>query len=144
MKMSVLARSIAFTAIILWLSPLAYGQAAPTYVGPAFVSVSPLIFPDSIDAGGSWSTGYLSMQGLRGITAAATSTQAGSISIQRYADAAGQIAVGSAISQAITANTPATVSVNDGLPAGFFKVTISNTGASAATITNPAIVMTGM
>jgi hypothetical protein len=119
----------------------------PAWVGPAGVTVSspPNPFPTLIASSGSWNSGIISMQGCRGITAAVTSTQAGNISIQRYADAAGLIAVGTVLTQAITANTPATVSVNDGLPALYFQVTITNSSAStAATITYPAIIMTGM
>lgn len=101
-------------------------------------------FPSTIAGSGSWQSGVLAMAGYRGIAAAVTSTQAGSISIQRYADSAGQIAIGAAISQALAASTAATVSVNDGLPALYFQVTISNSSGSTATISGAAIVMTGM
>lgn len=40
--------------------------------------------------------------------------------------------------QALTANTPAALVVNDGKPFAAFKVEVTNTGASAATLSNIA------
>lgn len=132
-------------ALVLWLVPVIQASAIDiNQSGPRYQLVTPSsAYPSTLAGSASWYSGMISMQGFRGITAAVILSQNGSISIQRY-DPSGTIAVGSAISQAITAGTPATVSVNDGLPAAYFQVTISNSSGSSATVTNPSIIETGM
>jgi hypothetical protein len=69
------------------------------------------------------------------------STQAGNLTVQRYADAAGQIplpaVVNGAPTVAIVANTPICVTWADGTPTGSIQITITNSsGSTAANLTN--------
>lgn len=65
------------------------------------------------------------------------STQAGQISIQRFLDVAGTVPQGAAVTAALTANTAASATVGtDGLPFASVQVTVSNSGGSAATLSN--------
>lgn len=76
--------------------------------------------------------------GYPNIAIAATSTLAGSISVQRYLDEAGTIAQGPAVTQALTANTPGVLNINDYAPFLSFKVTITGGGvvSGAAALLN--------
>ena len=94
--------------------------------------------PATVAGGGNWQSGILNCAGLQALAASCTLSQAGSIVIQRYIDPAGTIAIGTAISQVLTANTAAWVSVNDGLPAASWQVTISNTSGSTGNLTGVA------
>lgn len=60
------------------------------------------------------------------------SDQAGTISVQRYLDQAGEVPVGAAITANLTANEAAAVTWSDGLPFGSFQATVTNGSASAA------------
>lgn len=117
----------------------------PVLQGTAIIAVTPSGgFPATIAANGSWTSGVLPFGGYRGVSATVTSTQAGAITIQRYADAAGTIPVGAVASTTIVASTAETVSVNDGLAALYYKVTITNTsGSTTATITGASITKIG-
>lgn len=65
------------------------------------------------------------------------STQAGVASLQRYIDQAGTIVIGAAVTANLTANTAATLNLtNDGVPFQAFKITVSNTGGTDATLSS--------
>lgn len=63
-------------------------------------------------------------------------TNAGTLSLQRYVDAAGIVPQGTASTLALTAATLGVLNVNDGKPALSEKVSIINGGTTAATISN--------
>lgn len=84
----------------------------------------------TIAASGSWVSGPLPTAAGYGVAAAATLSQAGTLTVQRYMDPGATIALGPAISQAMTANVQATVYVNDGLPASCWTATVANTSGS--------------
>lgn len=105
------------------------------------IPVPPTPAPSTIGGGDSWVSGVMSGLGYAALAAACTLTQAGTLSIQRYIDMAGTIAIGAAITQEISASTPATVSVNDGLPFATWIVTITNTSGSSGTLTDVALLM---
>lgn len=68
------------------------------------------------------------------IAIGATSSATGSITVQRYLDAAGTIPQGAALTQALTAATAGVLNISDGAPFQSFTVTIaggtlSNVGA---------------
>lgn len=90
----------------------------------------------TVAASGNTASPVLPSGGYQKLSVGATSTQTGQIQIQRYLDVAGTIAQGAAITASLTAGVAAVANVNDGLPFQSFKVTITNTGASAATLTN--------
>ena len=99
-------------------------------------------FPATIAASGNWKSGALSST-WGALAAAVTSSQAGALTIQRYADAGLIIPIGALISATLVANTPNYVSVADGVPFLYFQVEITNTGGSTANITGAAI-LTGI
>ncbi len=108
------------------------------------VSLPPINpFPTSIVGSGTYVTGIQPLAGA-GITLCATSSQNGTLSIQRYADIAGTIAIGAAISQSTTGTTAACVAVNDGLPALYFQGSIVNGSGSATTISGTALIISGV
>ena len=102
---------------------------------------SALGVPSTVPATGSWNSNLLRSDGFKMISVGATSSQAGTLSIQRYLDAAGLVAQGAAVSQSLSAGTPAVVNVVDGLPCQTFKITITNSSGSVATITNFACLL---
>ncbi len=70
-----------------------------------------------------------------------TSSQAGSISVQRYVDQAGTMPIGAAITVALTANTPAAVYWADAIPFGSLQITVANTGGSPANLTAQTLLL---
>lgn len=75
-----------------------------------------------------------------GLSAGVKMDEAGNITLQRYLDAAGLLPIGSAVTAAVTANTAATINVNDGVPYAYAQLTIQNTAGSTATVAAAAVV----
>ena len=90
----------------------------------------------TIAASGLYQSGVIPSNGFKAIGIGVLSSQAGTITIQRYLDAAGLVPVGAPIAPTITAGTPQWATVNDGTPFRSFKFQISNSGTSAANISN--------
>lgn len=118
-------------------------NAIPVYIAANAGSVvnptPPVAPPATLAGGGVWNSGTLPGNGASALAAAATLSQAGTLTIQRYIDLAGTIAIGGAIAQVMTADTPATVAVNDGLPFASFSVQVNNTSGSLGNLTGVAI-----
>lgn len=115
----------------------------PFAVGPV-MQTTPIIPtpPTTIAATSSWSSGVLPSDGYKALAIGVTSTQAGAIDVTRYIDAAGTIALDNpALTKALLASTAAVLTVTDGLPFASFVVTVTNTSASAATVTGFGILM---
>lgn len=104
------------------------------------IKVEPTIpFPeDPIEASATWSSDLIAAK-FGGVLAAAKSSHAATLKLQRYADLAGLVPAGAELSQAMTADVAAFVGVNDGLPYVSFAVSIVNTSGATATITNASI-----
>lgn len=113
------------------------------YDSPRYIPVPPTPFPASIENGTTYDSGIMPTYDYEALAVSAQLSQAGSLSIQRYIDEAGTIPMGAAITQAMTADTLATVAVNDGQPALSWKVTIQNTGSAAGDLTDAALLMQG-
>jgi hypothetical protein len=118
----------------------------PVGTGPvaqADVSASLMLgtLPTTIASAGSWVSNLLPSDGFKAIAVAALSSQAGAISIQRYVDKAGTLPQGAAVSATITGGTAQVCNSNDGLPFQSFKITITNTGTSAATLSGFACLL---
>lgn len=123
--------------------------AIPVYIGTAPSAsgspAPPVPPPVSLAAGANWNSGAIPSLGYKALAVGATLSQAGTIQIQRYLNAAGTIALGNPVpspAQAMTANTPATIWVNDGQPSASWSVVITNTSGSTATLGNVAILQT--
>lgn len=109
--------------------------------GPT-IPTPPTAPPATIAASGNYKTGIMNAAGFKGLAAACTLSQAGTLVIQRYIDPAGTIAIGTPISATLVGGTANTVDVIDGLPAAAWQVTISNTGGSTGNLTAVAFLAT--
>ena len=111
-------------------------------VGPVAQTIPTLeTNPGTIAASGTWDSGVVLSDGFRVIGVGVTSSQAGNLSVQRYLDPAGTVAQGAGESAALSAGAPAVVNVTDGKPFAAFRITVSNSAASAADITGFAVLM---
>jgi hypothetical protein len=109
---------------------IAHGPAAE-YVPTALIAE---LKSASVPASGN----YTSADGFYDFVGGLEST-AGAINLLRFIDDDGTVPLdATAPTQALTANTPAALVVNDGKPFAAFKVEVTNTGASAATLSNIA------
>lgn len=92
--------------------------------------------PASLPASAVWSSGAIPAAGYQAIAASAQIDRAGSLSLQRYIDAAGTLPIGAAITQAMTANVLATVFSNDGMPFASYIVSVTNSAGGTAHLIN--------
>src|SRR5690348_9254459 len=76
--------------------------------------------PATIAAGDHKTSNLILSDGLQVGAVGVTSTQTGLISVQRYLDDAGTVKQGPALTQALTANTPAVLNITDGNPFASF------------------------
>jgi hypothetical protein len=121
------------------------GEAYPILAkGPATQSVVPptyLGLASSIAASGNAQSAVINSDGFQNLAVGITSSQAGSVSIQRFLDAAGTIAQGAPTTGTLVADTPLVVSVSDALIYQSFQITVTNSSASAAAnLTNVIVV----
>jgi hypothetical protein len=115
---------------------LAHGPKAE-YVPAALITELQAV--SSITASGNYTTALYSADGYYDIVVGLKSTQNGAINLLRYIDDAGTVLLDStAPTQALTANTAAAFVETDGKPYATFKVQVTNTGASSATLSNIA------
>lgn len=114
-------------AIPVYIASNAGGNISPTPPTPA---------PATIAGGGNWNSGIIPANGARSVAVSAELSQAGTLTLQRYIDAAGTIAIGAAIVQALSANVVGTVAANDGLPFSSFSVVVANSSGSVGNLTN--------
>lgn len=70
-----------------------------------------------------------------------TSSQAGSVSIQRFIDAAGLIPQGAALTVSLSSATAAVLNSVDGFPFQSLQVTVNNSAGSAATLTHTMLLL---
>lgn len=104
--------------------------------------VPPTPVPTTIAGGGNWASGIIPGAGYNKLATTAQLSQAGTLTIQRYVNAAGTIPIGAAIVQALSANTLGYAAVNDGLPFASWQVTIANTSGSVGNLTNVVLLET--
>lgn len=77
--------------------------------------------------------------GYKAIAFACTSSQTGSVSIQRYLDQAGTIPQGAALTVSLTSSTAAVLNNSDNHPFQSLQITVANSTGSDATLTNCAL-----
>ena len=90
---------------------------------------------------GTFTSPVLNGNGFLFMACGLKSTQTGAINIQRFLDAAGTISQGAVVTAALVANTAAILNVSDGVIFRSFTLQITNSGGSAATISNFAFLM---
>ena len=98
-------------------------------------------FPATIPASGSYTAGPLYADGYKVIAVGATLANAGTLFVQRYLDTAGLVPQGPALQATLAANAPGILNVADGAPFQSFTVTVTNSTASAAALTNTALLL---
>lgn len=111
----------------------------PNDAGPcvqAFLDPAGLGLATSVPASGQVQSAVIPTNGFRTFAFGLQSTQGGSVSVQRYIDAAGTIPQGAPLTATLTAGVAAVVNATDGAPCQSMQVTVSNTGTSAATLSN--------
>jgi hypothetical protein len=112
----------------------------PFDLGPALqaaINTTNLGLAATINKSSNINSNIIFSNGYRVFSFFGTSTQAGTISIQRYADVAGTIKQGSALTGSLTSNTAAIVSTSDTLPFQSLQINITNSsGSTAATLSN--------
>jgi hypothetical protein len=95
--------------------------------------------PATIAGSGTYTSPLIPANGFYDFTIGVTSTQAGTLTLLRYIDDLGQVALDSGQSTSLVANTAAVVTVVDGKPCAAFQVKVANGGGSAATVSGFAI-----
>jgi hypothetical protein len=97
--------------------------------------------PATVGASSSATSSLIVTEGYGLISVGLTSSQNGTLSVQRYLDAGGTVVQGASQQVALTANAAANLDVTDGKPFAAFKVTVTNSGGSTATLSNLAILV---
>jgi hypothetical protein len=118
-----------------------YAPFAQWSVQQAPVPQSVHNLPGAIAASSSVSTSLIKTDGYTLISAGATMTQNGSMSVQRYLDDGGTQIQGPALTVPLTANVAANLDLLDGKPFSSFILTITNAAASVATISGFALLL---
>ena len=111
--------------------------------------VLPVPVPVSIAGSGNWNSGLILSDGFKVICVGVIATQAGTVTIQRYMDIAGNIPIGTLASATLVANVANTVTVGglgttsplDNLPFLTFTVIITNSAGSTMTLTQVSFLM---
>lgn len=98
------------------------------------VSGMSLAFPSQIAATSTYTTNLLPSLYFPHVSVGITSTQAGTLNVQRYIDKAGTVAQGSALTATLTANTAAVIDNSDGKAFGSYTIQVINSGSSPATL----------
>jgi hypothetical protein len=103
-------------------------------------SVASLAPPATLAAGATWSSSVLPSDGFKAMAAGVKLSQAGSLVIARFIDLAGQVPLDTQTT-ALTAGQSGFKTMTDGLPFGSFMISVTNSGGSAATLSNFAVLM---
>lgn len=98
-------------------------------------------YPSTIANGVTYDSDLLPA-GFGGLAVGVLSDKALTLTVQRYADLAGLLPIGDAITQAVTANVAAWAGANDGLPYLSFNFTLANASGSLATFVS-VVALTG-
>lgn len=117
---------------------------APISPGPALQYSVParihgLVGP--VSASGSISSNVIETDGWPKAAIGLTSSQSGTLSVQRCIDPAGTVAQGAPLTAALGAGAPAVVNISDGRPFASMVVSVTNTGGSSATLSSVAILL---
>lgn len=125
---------------VLSTSGVGYERGATQQV---LLTAAQMVLALSVPAsGGTVQSALLQMNGWQRFSIGLTSSQAGTLSVQRYLDVAGTIPQGAAVTAALTAATAAVVNAGSDLaPCASVQVTVSNSGGSPATLSNVGAIL---
>lgn len=106
-----------------------------------FLTAANIGLSTSVAAAGTNPSAPISSNGYSAFAVGVTSSQAGTLTVQRYLDASATIPQGPALTATLTAAIAAVVNATDGVPFGSFTVSVSNTGTAAAALTNTGVLL---
>lgn len=107
------------------------GPSLQIFYSDAQAGISP-----SVAASGSTLSPLIQTNGYTRIACGVTSSQGGSLVVQRYLDAAGTVPQGAALSVSLAAGVASVLNVIDGNPFASFTVEVTNTGSAVADLSN--------
>ncbi len=117
-------------------TPVDAGQVLQVPLLPALINISA-----SIAGNGSVVSDVIIANGYKAFAFGCTSSQNGTVSIQRYLDQAGTILQGAALTVSLTGGTAAILNNSDNHPFQSMVITVSNSSGSAATLTNTLLLL---
>jgi hypothetical protein len=117
--------------------PVAQGPVAQADLS-ALLSV-----PATILAAGTFTSPVIYADGFKSIAAAVTLTQAGSIQVLPFIDAAGTVPQTAPVATVLAANVSNVNNLISGVPFQSFQVQIKNTGGSTGTVSGFACLLNG-
>ena len=126
------------------LVPASINGSTVVTLGPHAQIVLPLVplgLPTTLAAATGWTSPPIANCGYTHITLGFTSSQAGTLSLNRYVDPACTVIIGAAVTQAVVAATAVALENNDGKGFSGFTVAFSNTSASLATLSSVALLL---
>src|SRR5690348_16818907 len=112
--------------------PLQLGIATTTISSQGNVGVG---LANTIAASGTIHSSLFITNGMGNLALGLTLSQSGTLSVQRYIDGAGNVPMGAAVTQALTAGTNGVLLSNDDKPFRTAKIAVVNDGTVTATIT---------
>jgi hypothetical protein len=118
--------------------------AVATVQGPAWqmqINTATINAPGTIAASGTFTSPVLGTYGNPHIAISAELSNAGTLSLQRYLDNAGSLAIGAATTLALTAGTLGVLDNLGTVIAQSFQFAVINGSAVAGTLTNVAAVL---
>lgn len=109
-------------------------------LGPALqvlLSAAALGLTGTVGASGEIQSGIIEVNGWQKFAVGLKSTQGGVLSVQRFLDLAGTVPQGAAVTATLVGGTANVVNIgSDGAIFTALQVTVTNTGASVATLSN--------
>lgn len=97
--------------------------------------------PASVPASGSVISAPILSSGYSAFAVGVTSSQAGTVTVQRYLDTAATIPQGAPLTANLTAASAGVVNATDGAPFASFTVRVSNSGSAAASLSNVGVLL---
>lgn len=106
-----------------------------------FVPAATIAMPTTATASATVTSAVIPTVGFTRIAVGLTSSHAGTLSVQRYVDAAGTTPLGTAVTVALVAATPNSVGISDGVPSGALIVSFINSAGGTATLSGAAVLL---
>jgi hypothetical protein len=103
--------------------------------------VTPTGLPSTVAANSTGSSSAINTLGMTRGAVGLQSTQAGTLTVQRYVDAGGLIPLSTPATAPLVANTPVSVGWSDGLPCGSIIISVANSAGSPATLSLATVLL---
>jgi hypothetical protein len=126
--------------LIRWIG-VALLVGAASIAEAYFVPSATIAMPTTANASATVNSAVIPTGGFTRIAVGLTTSHAGTLSVQRYVDAAGVTPLGTAITVSLVAATPNSVSAADGAPSGSIVVSFVNSAGASATLTGATVLL---